>query len=236
MLSSKNHEFDEEDVENMKENLAQLTAPSTYVMEISGQLVLNFGEMVGQMVKTNLLNYFALNLNNYKNLSESELLDATCFFCDFIEYSYHNDAAMITELNTKFFEIFKNTDSMDVKQTLSYGFGVFAMYIPPATYQTTLLPQVFSAITSMVSDKDAYTEDNVVATESALGAMGKLVYFQKENNIINDTVVNAFLSKLPLVNEQEEAQKSHKMLLEQVVANNMNIMNDNTKGSVMAAI
>lgn len=102
--------------------------------------MLNFGEAVGQMVKTNFLNYFALNLNNYKNLSESELLDATCFFCDFIEYSYHNDDAMITELNNKFFEIFKNTESMDVKQTLSYGFGVFAMFIPAATYQTTLLP------------------------------------------------------------------------------------------------
>ena len=139
-MNQKGHEFDEEDIENMKEELAQLTAPSTYIMEISGQLVLNFGEMVGQMVKTNFLNYFALNLNNYKNLSESELLDATCFFCDFVEYSYHSDVAMITELNNKFLEIFKNTDSMDVKQTLSYGFGVFAMFIPTASYQTTLLP------------------------------------------------------------------------------------------------
>lgn len=82
------------------------------------------------MIKSNFLNYFALNLNNYKNLSESELLDATCFFCDFIEYSFHTDANMITELNTKFLEIFNSTTSMDVKQTLSYGFGVFSMYIP----------------------------------------------------------------------------------------------------------
>jgi len=35
-MTSKSHEFDEEDIENMKEELAQLTAPSTYVMEISG--------------------------------------------------------------------------------------------------------------------------------------------------------------------------------------------------------
>ena len=82
------------------------------------------------MVKSNILNFFALNLNNYKNISESELLDATCFFCDFIEYSYHTDANMIVELNNKFLEIFKNTESTDVKQTLSYGFGVFAMFIP----------------------------------------------------------------------------------------------------------
>jgi len=37
---------------------------------------------------------------------------------------------MISELNAKFLEIFNSTDSMDVKQTLVYGFGVFAMFIP----------------------------------------------------------------------------------------------------------
>lgn len=56
-----------------------------------------------------------MNLNNFKNLSESELLDATCFFCDFVEYSYHTDASMMSELNQKFIEIFESTDSIDVK-------------------------------------------------------------------------------------------------------------------------
>ena len=82
------------------------------------------------MVKENFMTFFALNLNAYSSLSESELLDATCFFCDFIEYSYHSDATMIMELNTKFIEIFENFDSVDVKQTLTYGMGVFAMFIP----------------------------------------------------------------------------------------------------------
>jgi chemotaxis regulatin CheY-phosphate phosphatase CheZ len=36
LLSSKKHDLDEEDIEAMKDNLAKLTAPSTYVMEISG--------------------------------------------------------------------------------------------------------------------------------------------------------------------------------------------------------
>jgi sorbitol-specific phosphotransferase system component IIBC len=62
LLSSKKHDLDEEDIEMMKENLCKLTAPSTYVMEISGQLVLNFGELMGSIVKTNFLNYFAMNL------------------------------------------------------------------------------------------------------------------------------------------------------------------------------
>ena len=83
----------------MKENLAKICGASTYVMEISGQLVLNFREQASEMVKSQLVNYFAINLNDYKNITESELLDATCFFCDFIEYSYHTDTNMIVELN-----------------------------------------------------------------------------------------------------------------------------------------
>jgi hypothetical protein len=136
-------ELDEEDIENIKDELAKVCNAATYVMEISGQLVLNFGEQVATMVKENILTFFALNLNGYKDLSESELLDATCFFCDFVEYAYHTDIAMMVELTNKFLEIFNSTDSMDVKQTLSYGMGVFAIFTPTTNY-TTLLPKVFT--------------------------------------------------------------------------------------------
>lgn len=85
----KNFDIDEEDLERVKEELARICIASTYVMEISGQLVLNFKDAAAPMVKQHFLNYFALNLNGYKELTESELLDATCFFCDFIEYAYH---------------------------------------------------------------------------------------------------------------------------------------------------
>ena len=107
------------------------------------------------MVKTHLLNFFALNLNNYKNLSESELLDCECFFCDFIEYSFHaTDPSMVLELNNKFLEIFTNTQYEDAKQTCCYGFGVFALYIPPAMY-TPVLAQVLQALNSVISASDA---------------------------------------------------------------------------------
>lgn len=88
----------------------------------------------------------------------------------------------------------------------------------------------------MISAADAFSEDNIVATESALGALGKVIYFQRDNNIVNDNVVNAFLSKLPLKNEEEEAQKSHMLLFEQVLNNNANIVNENCKANLMAAL
>ena len=183
-VSKKNFDMDEEDLDRVKEELAKICGASTYVMEISGQLVVNFGQAVSQIVKANFLNYFALNLNAYKDLSESELLDATCFFCDFIEYSYHSQDAipMIVELNSKFIEIFNSSEeiaTIDVKQTLSYGMGVFAMHITPTIY-SAIVPQTLAALNSMISAPEAFSQDNVVSTESALGALGKVVYFQRQ--------------------------------------------------------
>lgn len=64
--------------------------------------------------------------------------------------------------------------------------GFFAMYIPSDTYKVNLLPQVFTALNTIISVQDAFSEDNVVATESALGALGRIIYFQRDNNIINE--------------------------------------------------
>ena len=116
---------------------------------------------------------------------------------------------MITELNSKFLEIFNSGDdiaTIDVKQTLSYGMGVFATSIPSSFY-SQIAPQVLKAINSMISAEEAFSEDSVVSTESALGALGKIIYFQRESapTFINDSLVTAFLEKLPLTHEEEEA-------------------------------
>ena len=143
-------------MDKIKEELGKITKASTYIMEVSGQLVLNFGPAVSSMVKSHFLNFFALNLNAYKTLSESELLDCTCFFCDLIQYSFNSAEAvpMITELNAKYLEIFNSGDdvaTMDVKQTLTTGFGIFATHIPSATY-AGVAPQILQALNSVISD------------------------------------------------------------------------------------
>lgn len=48
--------------------------------------------------------------------------------------------------------------------------------------------------------------------------------------------MNTFLSKLPLTNEEEEAQKSHQLLIQQIIANNQNVINDANKPQVLAAL
>lgn len=58
-----------------------------------------------------------------------------------------------------------------------------------------------NALNSMINSAEAFSDDNVVATESALGAMGKIIYFQRDNVTVTDVVVNDFLTRLPLTHE-----------------------------------
>ena len=48
-------------------------------------------------------------------------------------------------------------------------------------------------------------------------------------------MVNTFLARLPLKSEEEEAQKTHKLLCEQVAKGNANVMGSN-KQQVMEAL
>ena len=113
--------------------------------------------------------------------------------------------------------------------------GVFSKFIPAATY-ASIAPQVMMALNSMISAEDAFSEDLVVSTESALGALGKIIYYQRQASpqLISDQVVGAFLDKLPLLNEEEEAQKTHRFFFEQIIAGNPNIMSDASR--VQAAL
>lgn len=113
--------------------------------------------------------------------------------------------------------------------------GVFATHIPTSLYGAQL-PKVLKCLNEMISDEEAFNEENVIATESALGALGKVIYFQKDNNMVNDAMVNEFLKKLPLTHEEEEACKSHQLLLEQTQAKNANLLNANTQAELMNAI
>lgn len=92
------------------------------------------------------------------------------------------------------------------------------------------------ALNSMIAASDAFSEDNVIATESALGALGKIIYSQRDNTIITDAVVTKFISHLPLTHEEEEAKKTHRLFFENILSNNANLMTEATKSHVMTAI
>jgi hypothetical protein len=72
----------------------------------------------------------------------------------------------------------------------------------------------------LLNRPNAMDEDNSVSTECAVGALGKVVYYQSNDQ----TLAKKFLSALPLKNEEEEAQNVHKQFFQMVLAKNANII------------
>jgi hypothetical protein len=79
--------MDEEDVERIKEDLAKMTSVTTQVMELTGQLVEIFKKDAEQTVRTGAFAYFAGILQDFNSVTEDEVIDALCFFCDFVEHT-----------------------------------------------------------------------------------------------------------------------------------------------------
>lgn len=218
--AKKGFDMDEEDMDIIKEELPKVSRTSSYVMELSGQLVDIFKGAVEPVIKENCLNFFALALNNFKDLTEDELLDCMCFFCDFIEHASHSDANVMADLSVKFLEIAAaNEESDDIVQTVIYGLGVFGFYLNQEQF-APFLAQTVQMIIAKISKPDSFDQDKIVASESSLGALAKLCYKQLDNKNLATSDLVACLSRMPYGAEETEAQTSHKLLIEEFIAGN----------------
>lgn len=132
-----NQEIDEEDIERMKADLAKVSGVASQVMELTGQLVEIFKNRAFAVVRDNALQFFAKQLEMHNEITEDELLDALCFFCDYVENTDANkDVATLSQLSAKFVEIGLKEDQDDsITQTVCYGFGVFAYNLPNGEFK-----------------------------------------------------------------------------------------------------
>lgn len=151
-------EMDEEDLDAVKEQLAKMCKPATYVMEICGQLSMTFKADVEPMIKANVAPYFAKLLNNFKNNDDDETIDSICFFCDHFNYCQHTDGAMMAEVATKFGQIYESNDNPDVRQSVVYGMGIFSQFMPEAQF-ANFRQSFMTLFKGMISSANAFSDE-----------------------------------------------------------------------------
>ena len=83
--TKKTYEIDEEDLDNIKAEMAQVGRVASQTMELSGQLVEKFKDQAFACVDSSSKAYWATQLLGFNDLTEEELLDVLCFFCDFVD-------------------------------------------------------------------------------------------------------------------------------------------------------
>jgi len=210
-------DIDEEDVLKLKSDLTKVSCVASQIMELTGQLCEIFKEAAYPCVRDNAVPHFAKNLEVHQELDEDELLDALCFFCDYVENTpARDDKVSLNQLAAKFLEIDTyNADEQPdfIHQTICYGFGVFGFNLGNGEFK--VLEQAVARCKDFLKGEDAFEADRIVSSESTLGALAKMSYKHLDNSVISNADLSMVLSKMPFTSFEDENKSSHRNLMQQ---------------------
>lgn len=182
--------------------------------EIDDKILSGVMEVVGMLLKGFKKEFQATFLQYFKNLygeiftkegaTENEILAAICIFDDYVENTqdlmWTGNTSPILEQMVKF-AYHKNAN---IRQSAVFGLGVCAQAIDSNTF-SPFLAKTLEMVRNVLKDPKARTEDYTVATDCAVGALGKLALLH------NNGLIEEWLNYLPIKAEVEEAQSVHKM-------------------------
>ena len=132
------YEIDEEDMDKIKDEMAEVGRAAEQAMELAGQLTEKFGERAFAVVDSSSKAYWATQLHGFAELTVDEVLNALCFWCDFVDNtSIRNDVSVVTQLVEKYLEVLSHSEFSDddfIKHTVAYGLGAFAYALPKEAF------------------------------------------------------------------------------------------------------
>ncbi|TPX30988.1 hypothetical protein SmJEL517_g05575 [Synchytrium microbalum] len=209
----KDEDFDAEDEEGLAES-----------QEDDDSLLSEFSKSLQMVIKLHGAAYLPCFegllipiLQEYQtSSSEAARQFAVCAWDDVIEYmgpisfSYHN----------RFWEVLVRSlqdTSVEVRQAAAYGVGQAAQHGGPsfAPLCTAAIPNLFA----LVNIPDARSEENVLPTENAISAVGKICKYYGSSFDVNP-VLGAWLLVLPVIEDQQEAPFVYEYLIELIESNN----------------
>ncbi len=126
------------------------------------------------------------------------------------------------------------TDDRDIVQSACYGIGLIAQHAPEQFKE--ILPAAVEVLAKVIKESDSRSEEKAVATECAIGAVGKIALFHFGTGIAGEPVLREYLALLPLKAESEEAQNVHGLLLKQIAAKNPVLFAPTIAGAVRDAL
>ena len=194
-------------------------------MELSGNIFKVIGDDLTPVIKSSLFDFFLqtwrdslakLDSDKLKTIYYQPILSAICFFDDFLEFSKENELLQFIDT---FIELSKKSQNIneDILQSVVYGYGAICQRVSKeiftAKYKETILAMIINIIQRPKNDANEETFDN------ALGAMGKFIYFQCDNNAAGVTMASQFIKLLPLRGDLDEGKKVCHLLFEKILHN-----------------
>ncbi|KAI8917831.1 hypothetical protein PhCBS80983_g00962 [Powellomyces hirtus] len=147
---------------------------------------------------------------------------AICVFDDVIEFAGPASA----RYQGQFWESLAQAvvdESFEVRQAAAYGVGVAAQFGGPTYTQAcaSALPKLFAAINA----PRAREEENILATENAISAVGKICQFLGASGAFDlDQVLAAWVAALPITEDTDEAPFVYSYLMQLIQQNNQAVL------------
>jgi hypothetical protein len=155
---------------------------------------------------------------------------ALCVFDDVIQFTGPNSVKYQPHFLARMAASLSDS-SEDVRQAACYGVGVAALHGGPAytsfcvgiSSNIEALPHLFA----IVNAPDSRSSDNLMATENAISAIGKVCKAYKDGNAFNvNQVLAQWFQTLPILEEEEEAAFVYGLLLDLIESNHPAVVSD----------
>jgi len=112
----------------------------------------------------------------------------------------------------------------DLRQCCAYGLGILAARGGDAF--KPYLPEALARLTAMVAAPDARDDDNELATDNAIGALGKILAHQAGGGPEGAALAGTWLAALPVLGDAVEAQAVHEQLVAMCEAQDPRLLGD----------
>ena len=110
-------------------------------------------------------------------------------------------------MTEKFLEVISKPEHAEsdlVKHTVAYGLGAFAYVLPKETFQPFLARSV-GMIKGITVRDEAFSAENMEATENAMGALAKLAYKHMDGSNVTEADLCGVFGFMPFKEDECEA-------------------------------
>lgn len=78
----------------------------------------------------------------------------------------------------------------------------------------------------MINAKDSRSEDNTMATENSISALGKIIRNYKDSGLIDaNSIISMWIRALPILEDSEEAPETYQLLLDLIAQQHPAVVN-----------
>jgi len=214
-------DFDEEEEAQLAEEQEVEEAALDAVQELLAALISTYKGASMPIVEA-LLPKIARLMEAGRTHEERRI--AVCVFDDLLEHAYEAGASRFTDTLLPLLVESCKAPHAGLRQCAVYALGLLAERAPERG--AALAPQVAQLCLGMMADAEARSEDNEMATDNAVAALGKVIEHWGAHLDAGPAAV-AFLDYLPLSADEKEAHSTHARLQSLVEASHPAVLGAN---------